>query len=299
LKAVDGQHPRFPTLARHPAIIGVDAVRQIWMGVDHAEGVAVDDSGQIWAGGEEGQVYCGRPDGDPRVVAVLRGRTLGIAVDGDGSAYVADPDGPGMYRVSAAGPPVVLSRGSSDREAVYPNHPVFLPDRELIWTDSGHWGADDGCIFSTDAAGGTTVVDRRACHFPNGVAVSPDGTTLVVVESNLPGVSAFAIDGLELHEYRVVVECPGTVPDGVAFDTNGGLLISFWAPDMILVLRADGKLETLVYDPLRFVLNHPTNVAFVPGTSLVVAANFGERFLSTFEHDCEGAALWRPLEWGR
>jgi gluconolactonase len=295
---VDDQHSGFPTLVQHEAVIDVDAVRQIWMGVDHAEGVAVDDSGQIWAGGEEGQVYRGRPDGDPHVVSTLSGRTLGIAVDGDGNAYVADPDGPGIYRVAAAGATVVLSRGSSDREVVYPNHPAFLPDRRLVWTDSGHWGANDGCIFATDASGKTMVVDRRACHFPNGVAVSPDGTTLFVVETSLPGVSALTIDGPELHEYRVVVECPGTVPDGVAFDIDGGLLISFWAPDMILVLRADGRLETLVYDPLRFVLNHPTNVAFVPGTRHVVTANFGERFLSTFDHDCEGAPLWRPLEWG-
>jgi gluconolactonase len=287
----------FPRLWRHRPVIDVEAIQPIWMGIDHAEGVAVDDTGQIWAGGEAGQVYRGRFEDDPHVVATLCGRTLGIAVDGDGSAYVADPDGPGLYRVTADGRTVALSRGSPDREAVCPNHPAFLPDRRLVWTDSGHWGSDDGCILATDADGRTKVVDRRACHFPNGVAVSPDGTTLVVVESTLPGISTFVIDNGELHEYRVVLECPDTVPDGVAVDVEGGLLVSFWAPDMILVLRADGKLETLAYDPLRFVLNHPTNVAFVPGTRHVIAANFGERFLSMFEHDCEGAPLWRPSEW--
>ena len=61
-------------------------------------------------------------------------------------------------------------------------------------------------------------------------------------------------------------------------------------------LRAppERALETLVHDPFRFVLDQPTNIAFLPGTQKVVAANFGERFLSVFEHDRVGAPVPRP-----
>jgi gluconolactonase len=283
-----------PRLAAHESLVDAGSIQQIWLGIDHAEGLAVAADGTIWCGGEEGQVYRGHLDGSPQHVATLRGRTLGFAVDGDGNAYCADPDGPGLYRITPAGEVAEISSGSSDRSAVYPNHPAFLSSGEILWTDSGTWGADDGCTFMTSPDGATTVVDRSACRFPNGLAVSPDGRTLAVVESRLPGVAVLSIEGTTLGGYRVLIELPDTVPDGVAFDADGGLLISCWAPDAVLVLRPSGDVETLVYDPLRFVLDQPTNLAFFPDTRKVVVANFGERFLSVFEHDRVGAPVPRP-----
>jgi gluconolactonase len=295
---VPSQQTAVPRFWEHRTIVGVGEIERIWVGIDHAEGVAVGDDGTVWSGGEEGQVYCGRTDGAPQIVARLHGRTLGFAVDGDGAAYCAAPDGPGLYRITPGGDVAELSRGSVDRPAVYPNHPAFLPNGALLWTDSGNWGADDGCIFVTRSDRGTAIADRLACRFPNGIAVSPDGNTLAVVESTLPGVSTLSIDGETLHDYRVLLELPGTVPDGVAFDADGGLLVSCWAPDAILILRPGGELETLAYDPLRFVLDQPTNVAFLPDSRKVIVANFGERFLSVVEHDRFGAPPRRPTGWG-
>ena len=172
-------------------------------------------------------MYRGRLDGDPQHVATLRGRTLGFAVDGDGNAYCADPDGPGLYRITPAGEVAEISSGSSDRSAVYPNHPALLATGEILWTDSRDVGAPRRLHLHDGPDGSTAVVDRTACRFPNGLAVSPDGKTLAVVETQgLPGVAALAIDGTTLSGYRVLVELPDTVPDGVAFDVDGGLLIS-------------------------------------------------------------------------
>jgi gluconolactonase len=285
---------RTPRLAEHDSLVDIGSVEQIWAGIDHAEGLAVAADGTIWCGGEEGQVYRGQVEGSPQNVATLRGRTLGFAVDGDGNAYCADPDGPGLYRITPGGEVAEVSNGSVDRPAIYPNHPAFLPSGEILWTDSGNWGADNGCLFMTSPGGSTKIADRSACRFPNGLAVSPDRRTLAVVESALPGVASLSIDGTTLHGYRVLVELPDTVPDGVAFDADGGLLISCWAPDAILVLRAGGELETVAYDPLRFAFDQPTNIAFLPDSRKVVVANFGERFLSVFEHDCLGAPVPRP-----
>ncbi len=87
---------------------------------------------------------------------------------------------------------------------------------------------------------------------------------------------------------------PGTVPDGVAYDARGFLLISCWVPDAVFIFDPDGELGLLAHDPLSFVLSKPTNVAFVPGTSRLVTANYGDRFLSTLEHESKGAPLVRP-----
>jgi len=276
-------------------LVSTDRIEVVWAGIDHAEGVAVDPGGAVWCGGEAGQVYRGRLDGEPKQVASLPGRTLGFALDAAGNAYCADMDGPGLYRITIEGRVDLISSGAPDLPTSVPNHPAFLSSGQLLFTDSGDWGGDNGRIYAVAPDGTTTVADTRVRAFPNGLAVSPDGQTLAVVESTLPGVAALAVgpDG-RLGERSVLVEMPGTVPDGVAWDAEGRLLISCWAPDAIFLLDPGGKLQVLAHDPLRFALNQPTNVAFVPGTGRLVAANIGERFLSVIEHETPGGQVPRP-----
>jgi hypothetical protein len=108
---------------------------------------------------------------------------------------------------------------------------------------------------------------------------------VAVVESTLPGVSVLSLGAAgSLSDRRVLVELPDTVPDGLLYDDSGRLLVSFWAPDAILRLEAGGELTTVVADPLRVALNQPTNIAFVPGTNRLAAANIGDRYLSVFDY---------------
>jgi len=286
-----------------PAVLGeplfpTDRICPVW-DVDHAEGLAIAPDGTVWCGGEKGQVYRGRLDGDPEEVARLPGRTLGFCLDGEGNAYCADLTGRGLYRITPDGRVDLVSSGTHERPAHSPNHPAFLPSGRLLFTDSGEWGADDGRIYAVDPDATTTIVDVSASRFPNGLALSADGKTLAVVESRLPGVSVLDLgrDG-SLSGWRVLVRTPGMVPDGVAYDALGRLLVSFWAPDVICRLDDDSRLQLLAHDELRFVLNQPTNIAFVPGTATLVAANIADRFLSVIEYETPGAELPRPaLPW--
>jgi len=276
-------------------LVPTDRIETVWFGIDHAEGLAIDPGGAVWCGGEAGQVYRGRLDGEPQQVAELPGRTLGFALDAAGNAYCADMDGPGVYRITVEGRVDLVSAGTEELPARVPNHPAFLSTGQLLFTDSGDWGGDNGRIYAVAPDGTTTLANTTASAFPNGLAVSPDGRWLAVVESTLPGVSALAVgpDGA-LGERRVLVELPDTVPDGVAWDAEGRLLISCWAPDAVFLWEPGGELRLLAHDPFRFALNQPTNIAFVPGTSRLVAANIGERFLSVIEHDTPGAEVPRP-----
>jgi gluconolactonase len=276
-------------------LVPVSRVELAWSGIDHAEGLAVDADAIVWAGGEEGQVYRGRLEDEPHEVARLPGRTLGFAVDADGNAYCATIAEAGLFRITPEGDVARISAGAPDRPAAEPNYPAFLPQGLLLFSDSGAWGADDGCIFVVTPDGEARVANTSASRFPNGLAVLDEGRTLAVVESTLPGVSLLSVrkDG-SLADRRVLVEMPGTIPDGLALDARGRLLISCWAPDAVFVLEPDGALRLLVHDPRRFVLHEPTNIAFLPGTSRLVAANYGERFLSVFEHDTDGVPPPRP-----
>jgi gluconolactonase len=267
-------------------LIPTDAVEPVWFGlVDHVEDLAFEGNGTVWCGGEEGQVYRGRLDGEPEIVARTPGRTYGFALGPDGACYCADVADPGIYRIDSEGEVERVSAGTADRPALLPNDLAFLPGGELLFSDSGNWGGDDGCIYVVGADGATQIADTTCAAYPNGLCVSPDGSEVAVVESTLPGVSVLSLgaDGL-LSDRRVLVELPGTVPDGLLYDNEGRLLISFWSPDAVIRVEADGELTTVVHDPLRVALNQPTNIAFVPGTNRLVAANIGDRYLSVFEY---------------
>ncbi len=267
-------------------LISADSIEPVWFGlVDHVEDLAFEEDGTVWCGGEEGQVYRGRLDGEPEIVARTPGRTYGFALGPDGSCYCADVADPGIYRIDSEGEVERISAGTGDRPTVVPNDLAFLPDGVLLFSDSGNWGENDGCIYSVERDGSTRVANATCAAYPNGLAVSPDGTELAVVESTLPGVSVLSLhpDG-SLSDRRVLVEMPGTVPDGLLYEGEGRLLISCWAPDAVFRLEESGELSVVVYDPLRVVLNQPTNIAFVPGTNRLVAANIGDRYLSVFEY---------------
>ncbi len=285
------QHPWYP----------VSACEMVVTDIDHSEGVAVDANGLIWCGGEEGQVYhCPAGSVRPEPIAHLPGRTLGVAIDGSGTSYWCDMTGPGVYAVTPDGRVKEVSRGAPDAPFLCPNFPAFLPDGHLIVSESGNYGQNDGKLLIISPDSTTRVLSATASAFTNGLCVSADGRTLYVVESTLPGISALTIneDG-SVSDYRVLVELPGTVPDGLALDTEGRLYIGCWVPDAILVLAPEGKVETVVYDPERQMLNATTNIAFGgPGMRELYFANYGERHIGRLTLPVTGQPTHQPT-WAR
>jgi sugar lactone lactonase YvrE len=70
----------------------------------------------------------------------------------------------------------------------------------------------------------TPVADDLA--FPNGMAISPDGATLVVAESYANRLTAYDLDGGVgggLDGRRVWADTPGDHPDGICFDAEGAI----------------------------------------------------------------------------
>jgi gluconolactonase len=276
--------------------MNLSAVERISFGLDHPEGIAIADAETIWCGGEAGQVYVTGLNGDIQEIACFDGDVLGIALDGSGAAHcIVHGSKPGVYRVERSGRVTPISIGTDGRPSRNPNHPLFLKDGSLLFTESGTFGEDDGCIYRVFPDGSTVIADETCRRYPNGLALSPVANEIYVVESSLPGVAALEVhpDG-SLGSYRVVCKLQGCVPDGIAFDQAGRALVSCWAPDAIFVIDETEQAHELLRDPHRQMLISPSNVAFVPGTTTVVAANVGNRFLSVFDHDTPGALLVRP-----
>ncbi len=79
--------------------------------------------------------------------------------------------------------------------------------------------------------------------FPNGMAVTADGTTLLVAESLANRVSAFAIraDG-RLGPRRTFCDLDG-VPDGIALNWDGSLWIADFAKGRFVLVGPEGLVR--------------------------------------------------------
>jgi gluconolactonase len=271
-------------------------VRPLVDGLDHPEGVAYDpDAGVVWAGGEAGQLYrVDVEEGRYEQVATAPGFVLGLAVDGqgrlaicasaDGSLCVHDGDGVRRVLTEVEGEPLVQ-----------PNYPAFGPDGTLYVSASGTWARDDGRIVALAPDGSASTLTRELPCFTNGLAVSPDGRWLYVVESYDPRLSRVDLrDG----DIELVRRFDGTVLDGLAVAADGGLLVSCYRPDRIYHLDRDGHAEVAAEDPQGTLLAAPTNVCFVgPDLDRVVSANLGRWHLTLLDLGIRGVAPHRPERW--
>jgi gluconolactonase len=245
-----------------PPVLTLDRATVFAEGLDHPECVAVHPrDGSVWAGGEAGQIYRMGPGGGAAVeVANTGGFVLGVAISPDGSWLAAcDMKKQRVYRVD-------LQSGAVREFAAgprLPNHLCFTPSGHLLVTDSGAFREISGKIFRYDADGRGGVWHAGPFNFTNGIALGPDGKSVYVVCTWLPGVERVLLreDGSP-GERTVFVRLPGSLPDGLTFDRDGALLVACYTPSRIWRVPPNGgDPEILIEDWEAHLLSNPTNIA--------------------------------------
>ena len=263
-------------------------LRNVVEGLQHPEGVCWSPAEQVlYAGGEGGQLYRFGLEGGAfeTVCTVPGGSMLGLALDGAGAAYVCDIGNGCMQRIEPNGG--IRRYGAA---IGYPNYPVFDGDGRLWVSDSGDWGRDTGGIVRIDPDGTTERV-LDGLHFANGLALQNDW--LYVVESTWPRIVRVPLSG---GEPEPVVVLDGAVPDGIAFDADGGLWIGCWQPNRVYRLAPDGTLDTVVDDWSGVYAPTPTNVAFAgPELDVLVLASLGTLTVNACDPGFRGAPLHLPV----
>jgi len=242
------------------------------------EDVDVDGQGRIYAGLEDGRIIRVASDGTGgEAFARTGGRPLGLAFDGAANLIVADADR-GLLSVTPDGEVEVLATAHDGLALAFTDDVDVGPDGTIYFSDaSWKFGVRDykhdlmehrpnGRLLAYDPATKETRLLLDSLYFANGVAVSGDGTFVLVVETAKYRVTRYWLAGEHAGSSDVFIENLPGFPDGISEDGNGG----FWLP---LVSPRDAQLDrTLLPRPFlrkvlvrlpEAVLPKPRNYGFV------------------------------------
>ncbi len=160
------------------------------------EDVLVDLDGRLVSGGEDGRIWrWPAGGGSPELLADTGGRPLGIEVDPrDGSLVVCDAYR-GLLRLTADGAVTDLASRAAGTPIGVCNNASVARDGTVFFSDSSSryplwaWRRDlleyrpNGRLLAY-RPGGTVDVVATGLYFPNGVALTPDESAVLVVETS-------------------------------------------------------------------------------------------------------------------
>jgi len=229
--------------------------------VDHPECVAFDRQGELWAGGEAGQIYRIGADRKPELITTMGGFCAGLAFSPADELLVCNAQR-GIMRVKPSGEVGVFATHAGAHKLVCPNYGVFDAAGRYYVTDSGNWLKRNGYLLRFEPDGRGEVL-AGPFGYANGLALSADGTRLFMVESETDSVLRFDIhrDGAVGRAQTYATEC-GRFPDGLTLDADGNLYVCCYASDEIWRLSPVGEKTLFAWDRWAIRLGSPTNMAF-------------------------------------
>lgn len=230
-------------------------------GIDHPECVAFDSRGDLWAGGESGQIYRISPERKVQLVTTMGGFCAGLAFSPADELFVCNPQH-GIVRVKPTGEFSVFASHAGSHKLVCPNYGVFDAAGNYYVTDSGNWQARNGWVMRFTPDGHGQMV-AGPLGYANGLALSADQRFLFMVESDTDAVFRFLVQGDgSLGAYDVYATECGRFPDGLVLDAAGNLYVCCYASDEIWRISPQREKTLFAWDCWAIKLGSPTNLAF-------------------------------------
>lgn len=199
------------------------------LSVGHApEDVAIDAEGKIYGGLEDGRIIQLQPDGkQPRVFANTYGRPLGLIFDRDGSLIVADAI-KGLLSINKSGDVKLLTDAADGVKFGCLNDLDVGADGTIYFTEASNKfpmsqhvndlleHQPNGRLLAWDPKTQQTRTLLRDIYFANGVAVSPDQTFVLVVETGTYRVRRVWLAGPKQGQADVFIDNLPGFPDGIS-----------------------------------------------------------------------------------
>ena len=96
------------------------------------------------------------------------------------------------------------------------------------------------CLVQAD---GTVSVAAEEVWFPNGMALTPDGNTLLLAETPAQRITAFTVgEGGALSDRRVFAALEAARPDGISLDASGAVWLASPGTGEILRVAEGGRV---------------------------------------------------------
>ena len=242
------------------------------------EDVAVDASGNAYAGLEDGRIVRFGPEGgDPVVVAETGGRPLGIEVDSEERLVVCDAD-KGLLRIDE-GIVETLVAAFEGVPLKFCNNAAIGADGTIYFSDtSTSYGIADyrldiaehrptGRLFAYDPATGKTQKVLDGLYFANGVALAEDESFVLVAETGAYRITRLWLSGdLAGQSDTFIDNLPG-FPDNLSRGTDGTFWVAMPTPRdkaLDLLMRLP-KLRRLVLGLPERLQPQPARFGFVLG----------------------------------
>ncbi len=219
------------------------------------EDVVFDAAGRLYAGVEDGRIWrwpAAFPDtGTPELFADTHGRPLGLEVDpNDGTLIVCDAYR-GLLRVDQTGRIRVLADIYDGRRLKFVNNAAIAADGTVYFSDSStrfrieHYKQDllehrpNGRVFRYHPTGDLDLV-ADGLYFPNGVALAPDESFLLVAQTAAYDILRIPLTGPDPktagHPEPFASNLPG-LPDNMSSAHDGTYWVAFPSPRLPLVDR--------------------------------------------------------------
>jgi sugar lactone lactonase YvrE len=168
----------------------------------------------------------------------------GSTFDTQGRLYLCETRTRQVTRLDKKGTPEVLAQSWQGKKLNAPNDIVVRKDGHVYFTDPAFGNQLDTReldfygVFHVSPKGELSLAAKWKTR-PNGIALSPNGRTLYVTDSDERTVRAYDIekDGMPANE-RILISGIEGIPDGIRVDEKGNLYV---AAKEIYIYNSAGK----------------------------------------------------------
>ena len=239
-------------------------VERIAIGLRYAEGPAWSPDGfLVFSDSAADKLHKFTPGKGESELSSVAGGPNGNAYDTQGRLYTCEFRQRRVTRTSKNGKQEVLAARFDGKRLNAPNDIAVRHDGHVYFTDPAFGNQEDTReldfygVFHMTPKGELEAVAKWKTR-PNGIALSPNGKTLYVSDSDSRCVRAYEIDrsGGASGERILIDKIPG-VPDGIRTDEKGNIYVAAKA--------------VYVYSPQAQLIGHielpetPSNLAFGDG----------------------------------